>query len=429
MIYENKLYLLLLLSLIISSFSHYIKNEEILTNLIENNYYSSILEDEIIDISFDKFVIGNINYNSSINYRLSIKNDSEQIFFDFQSEYGCLYITIDQAKLINSSYHYMFCSEGRNSIFTLAKNEIIETIGDNKTSSLSGLNLIIKVGVSKYELEYDYISFDYSLKVSAKKQIINIFEINSEHKTLCELEKVKENNYRCLFVVTVNGSDGNIEKDNMIIYSTTQNKETKLNIYADYINKTIYDNYNIEYLNDSIPNMNSTYNNNKIELDFINILNLESNKYIYISVKSNSKSTIEIIAQKISPNEIKIPLNDYIQINEFDKKKKTYTLILMIQVWMIFLSLVTLYGKARIYLGYDNSTEYITDTIENNLILNINKNSCYSDGNNCKLIIYNLNQNDTEELSQNRRAKNRSFSYWWFIKFVIFFELYILYIL
>jgi len=243
------------------------------------------------------------------------------------------------------------------------------------------------------------------------------------------LEKVKENNYRCLFVVTVNGSDGNIEKDNMIIYSTTQNKETKLNIYADYINKTIYDNYNIEYLNDSIPNMNSTYNNNKIELDFINILNLESNKYIYISVKSNSKSTIEIIAQKISPNEIKIPLNDYIQINEFDKKKKTYTLILMIQVWMIFLSLVTLYGKARIYLGYDNSTEYITDTIENNLILNINKNSCYSDGNNCKLIIYNLNQNDTEELSQNRRAKNRSFSYWWFIKFVIFFELYILYIL
>jgi len=64
----------------------------------------------------------------------------------------------------------MFCSEGRNSIFTLAKNEIIETIGDNKTSSLSGLNLIIKVGVSKYELEYDYISFDYSLKVSEKNK-------------------------------------------------------------------------------------------------------------------------------------------------------------------------------------------------------------------------------------------------------------------
>ena len=316
---ENKLFLLLLLSLIISSFSQHIKNDEIPINLIENNYYSSILKDEIVNISFDKFVFGNINYNSTINYQLSIMNDSEQIFFDFQSEYGCLYISIDKAKSINSSYHYMFCSEGRNSIFTLTKKEIIETIGDNETSSLSGLNLMIKVGLSNFELEYDNISFDYSLKVSAKKQIINIFEINSEHKTLCELEKVNENIYRCLFVVIANGSNENIEKENMIIYSTSQSKETKLNIYADYINKTIYDNYNIEYLNNSIPNMNSTYNNNNTELDFINILNLESNKYIYISVESNSKSTIEIIAQKISPNEIKVPLDDNIQINEIDK--------------------------------------------------------------------------------------------------------------
>ena len=397
--YENKLFLLLLLSLIISSFSQHIKNVEIPTNLIENNYYSSILKDEIINIIFDNFIFGNIIGNSTINYQLSIKNDTEQIFFDFQSEYGCLYITIDQVKLINSSYHYKFCAEGRNSIFTLSKIEIIETIGDNKTSSLSGLNLMIKVGVSNYELEYDKISFDYSLKVSAKKQIINIFEINSEHKTLCELEKVNENNYRCLFVVIVNESEGNIEKDNMIIYSTSQNKETKLNIYADYINKTLYDNYNIEYLNNSIPNMNSSYNNNNNELDFINILNLELNKYIYISVESNSKSTIEIITQKISPNEIKVPLNDNIQINVIDKNlANIYFNFNDTSMEDISLSLVTLYGKARIYLGYDNSTEYITDTIENKLILNINKNSCLSDGNNCKLIIYNLNQNDTEGL-------------------------------
>ena len=46
------------------------------------------------------YVFGNINYNSTINYQLSIENDSEQIFFDFQSEYGCLYIIIDNVKLI-----------------------------------------------------------------------------------------------------------------------------------------------------------------------------------------------------------------------------------------------------------------------------------------------------------------------------------------
>ena len=397
--YENKFFLLIILSLIIGSFSQHIKKEEFPTNLKENNYYASALEDESINISFDQFVFGNINYNSTVNYQISIKNDTEQIFFDFQSEYGCLYITIDKVKLINSSYHYMYCSEGRNSIFTLTKNEIIETIGDKEASSIFGLNLIIKVGVSTYELIYENISFDYSLKVSAKKQILNIIEINSEHKTLCELEKVNENNYRCLFVVIVNGSNGNIENDNMIIYSTSQNKETKLNIYADYINKAEYDNYNIEYLNNSIPNINSTYSNNKYELDFINILNLESNKYIYVSVESISKNTIEIIAQKILPNEIKVPLNDNIQINKIDKNiTNIYFNFNDSSVDDFSLSLVTLYGKASIYLGNDNSTEYITDTIENKIILNINKNSCYSNENNCKLIIHNLSQNDTERL-------------------------------
>ena len=397
--YENKLFLLLLLSLFINSFSQHIKSDVIPSNLIENIYDISISKDEIIDISFDQFVFGNINFNSTINYQITIKNDTEQIFFDFQSEYGCLYITIDKAKLINSSYHYKFCSEGINSIFTLNKNEIIEAIGNNKTSSISGLNLMIKVGLSEFELEHSNISFDYSLKVSARKQIINIIEINSEHKTLCELEKVNENNYRCLFVVIVNESNENIGKKNMVIYSTSQNKESKLNIYADYINKTIYENYDIEYLNNNIPNINSTFCNNENELDFINILSLESNKFIYISVESNSKGSIEIIAQKILPNEIKFPLDDNIQINKINTSlENIYFNFNNLNVDDISFSLVTLYGKASIYLGYDNSTEYMTDSIENKLILNINKNSCYSNENDCKLIIYNLNYNDTEGL-------------------------------
>jgi hypothetical protein len=51
--YENKLFLLLLLSLIIGSFSQLIKKKEFPNNLKENNYYASALEDEIINISFD----------------------------------------------------------------------------------------------------------------------------------------------------------------------------------------------------------------------------------------------------------------------------------------------------------------------------------------------------------------------------------------
>ena len=392
---DKNLFILILFIINTISFSQKINNDHKFTNLIENIYYMNILNDEFIDISFDKFVFGNIDNNSNIYYKIKIDNDLEQIFFDFQSEYGCLYITIDEVELINSSYHYIFCSEGIDSIFTLNKNEIIEKIKDNQKSSISGLTFFIKVGLSNLELHHDNINCDFSLKVSAKKPKINILEINSEHKTLCEMEKVNENNYRCLFVITDYESKENIDKDNMIIYSTSQNKEIKLNIYIDYINKTLYDNYNIDYLNNSIPNINSTYTNNNTELNFINIQNLESNKYFYISVESSAKTTIEIVAQKIIPNKIKLPLNNNIQINKIDKN--------IINIYFNFnksieedfsLSLVTLYGKASIYLGYDDSTEYITDTIENKLILNLNKNSCNLNESNCKLIIYNLEQND-----------------------------------
>ena len=252
---DKNLFILILFIINTISFSQKINNYQKFTNLIENIYYMNILNDEFIDISFDKFVFGNIDNNSNIYYKIKIDNDLEQIFFDFQSEYGCLYITIDEVELINSSYHYIFCSEGIDSIFTLNKNEIIEKIKDNQKSSISGLTFFIKVGLSNLELEHDNINFDFSLKVSAKKPKINILEINSEHKTLCEMEKINENNYRCLFVITDYESKENIDKDNMIIYSTSQNKEIKLNIYIDYINKTLYDNYNIDYLNNSIPNI------------------------------------------------------------------------------------------------------------------------------------------------------------------------------
>ena len=399
--YKNNknLFLLILFILVTISFSQKIKNDDNMVNLIENIYYTTTLNDAFIDIIFDKFIFGNIEHNSTMYYKIKIENDTEQIFFDFQSEYGCLYIAFDEETLINSSYHYIFCSEGIDNIFTLNKNEIIEKKNDNKIDSISGLTLFIKVGLSNDELEHDNINFEYSLKVSAKKPKLNIFEINSEHKTQCEMEEVNENNYRCLFVITDIENKENLDRNNIIIYSNSQNKEIKLNIYADYINKTLYDNYIIDYLINNIPNINSTYNNNNTEIDFINIPNLELNKYIYISVESNIKTTIEIVAQKISLNEVKLPLNNNIQINRIDKNfTNIYFNFNNSKDEDFSLSLVTLYGKARIYLGYDVSTEYITDTIENKLILNINKYSCNLNESNCKLIINNLKQNDMKGL-------------------------------
>ena len=59
-----------------------------------NKNYSYPEEQSIIGINLDNFAFGNIKDNSSIYYKIQINKDSEQIFFDFQSEYVFLYINI-----------------------------------------------------------------------------------------------------------------------------------------------------------------------------------------------------------------------------------------------------------------------------------------------------------------------------------------------
>ena len=78
-------------------------------------------------------------------------------------------------------------------------------IENSKSDIIDGLNIIIGVGYSPLEKD-KYFDFDYSLKVSIKKPEINILEINTEHKILCNPEKINENMCRCLFVL-VGGKD------------------------------------------------------------------------------------------------------------------------------------------------------------------------------------------------------------------------------
>ena len=357
-----------------------------LYNLIDNYY--SFYDSNIINIELDQYIPGNI-INDSINfYNISILNDSEQIFFDYQSEYGCLYIFVKQNNTFNSSeYDFLFCSEGIDSIFSLNKNDILEKIDEEERVTIKDLNIIIGVGFLNSEIiKNNYL---YTLKVSLRKPDINIFEINSEHKILCKTEKINETN-RCLFVINYNKNVkiNNVDK-NIIIYPLPQTKWIKLNIYADFIDKKYYDEWNKDYLINNIPNNISNYNNYLLEQDFIYIPLNNSNKYIYICIESTEETTIEMITQIICNNEVKLP-----EINEMEFYSINYSSISLdfnsLENKDISITLVTLNGKASIYWENDNSNKYITDIRENKLLLNYKRNK----NNNCKLIINNLEYND-----------------------------------
>ena len=356
-----------LIIFLISSIFGFVKTvEKNGMNNLSNNYYNPI-EIDYTEIIEDDFISSIIKDNNVAYYKFNISKDTEEIFIEYQSEYGCIYINAFKNITINSSnsYHFYFCSNGvKYNIFNLKKSEILEKMGNNKNDSLVNVTLIIGVGHSS--LEEINLSINYKLKVSLRKSDINIFKINSDNEISCKTEKINEDNYRCLFMVLNNFID---ECQNLIIYATSKTYIDKLNIYADYINNEEYDKWNVKYLSDKIPNINSKYNNSNKEMNYIIIPKIEKNKYIYLSIESKIEATIEVL-NKVIREESNLPKLDEIYIYSINDNNDDLNFILY-QSDEFSLHLQTIYGKANITYKYNKQVQYIMDEINNKLILDI----------------------------------------------------------
>lgn len=368
--------------------------KDISDNII-NQYYSSIYDNqEITDMDLDTFVTGTIIPSSATSYKVKL-NDTEHIFFDFQNELSCLYITIDDnttddGHLMNSdSYDFQFCSNGTYNFFILNKTDINEKRHEEEETSIEGLNLIITVANENATFDSDF----YALKVSLQKSVINILDIKSSHKMLCKTETINGKN-RCLFVFDTN--DTELNGKNLIIYSTPymyQRTEKDFYFYADYINKSVYDQWDTEYLMSNIPNNESLYNNSN-NINLLNIQDLNTSYYLYISVESN-ETILEIIAQTVSLDDnITLPTMNDIKFYSINETSNTNIKDLIEDKGCISMSIITIYGKASIKLGNTQSIEHITDTIENQLIFNLDLDLYHEDG---QLIINNLLDNNETE--------------------------------
>ena len=364
---NNKKYITLIIFLIsiIYCFSASSKNNEL--NHSVNNIYDPLGKDytELIE---DEYISNNIVDSTLTFYKFNILNDTDDIYIEFQSEYGCLYINAVKNISINSdSYHFEFCSEGEeNNLFILSKSKILEKIEDNEKDSIANTSLIIGVGHSS--LEESDLKFNYILKLSLRKSDINIFTINSDNKILCKMEKINEDNYRCLFMILNNFVEDN---RNLIIYATSKNHIEKLNIYADYINNTEYNDWNVEYLSDNIPNIKSTYNNIDKDMNYIIIPKVEKNKYIFLSIESDTETNIEVLNKKITENS-ELPKVNEIYIYSVNNTDEMYIYLDQSPFREFTLYLQTIHGKANITYIFENQVQYIMDEINNKLILDIN---------------------------------------------------------
>ena len=374
---KNKITKLFFLLIFLPFFSSSLTNKNIAQ--VINDYNTYYFTEPSNYTEFDVFQEGNININKTVisyNYQISIKNKSElgKIFFDYQSDFGYLNISFNKGGKKNT----IFQSQEKNNFFILDLNDVL-----NNESWIGDYFVVMNVQIAFDNIQPNF-NFDFSLKASLKKSV-NILEINSEHQILCKTEKVdkdddEDNKYRCLFVVVNKDNVSNIEENekNLLLFPFINENidDLNLNIYADYINKTIYDNFDNETLSQLIPNNNSQYKNKIINktTNFIRIENITHEKYLYVSIETNKETLLEILSQEISENKNAYELTNpkkiqTISINGLNASISLDFTKSDISEYSILLT--TVYGKSTIYFEDNPNEKYTADVRENSLFLSL----------------------------------------------------------
>ena len=374
---KNKITKLFFLLIFLPFFSSSLTNKNIAQ--VINDYNTYYFTEPSNYTEFDVFQEGNININKTVisyNYQISIKNKSElgKIFFDYQSDFGYLNISFNKGGKKNT----VFQSQEKNNFFILDLNDVL-----NNESWIGDDFVVMNVQVAFDNIQPNF-NFDFSLKASLKKSI-NILEINSEHQILCKTEKVdkdddEDNKYRCLFVVVNKDNITNSEENekNLLLFPFINENidDLNLNIYADYINKTIYDNFDNESLSQLIPNNNSQYKNKIINktTNFIRIENITHEKYLYVSIETNKETLLEILSQEISENKNAYELTNPKKIQTFSINGLNASISLDFtksDISEYSILLTTVYGKSTIYFEDNPNEKYTADVRENSLFLSL----------------------------------------------------------
>ena len=374
---KNKITKLFFLLIFLPFFSSSLTNKNIAQ--VINDYNTYYFTEPSNYTEFDVFQEGNININKTVisyNYQISIKNKSElgKIFFDYQSDFGYLNISFNKGGKKNT----VFQSQEKNNFFILDLNDVL-----NNESWIRDDFVAMNVQVAFDNIQPNF-NFDFSLKASLKKSV-NILEINSEHQILCKTEKVdkdddEDNKYRCLFVVVNKDNITNSEENekNLLLFPFINENidDLNLNIYADYINKTIYDNFDNESLSQLIPNNNSQYKNKIINktTNFIRIENITHEKYLYVSIETNKETLLEILSQEISENKNAYELTNPKKIQTISINGLNASISLDFtksDISEYSILLITVYGKSTIYFEDNPNEKYTADVRENSLFLSL----------------------------------------------------------
>ena len=309
----------------------------------------------VMNIPLDEYIIGNIdnlekNQNIYEFYTVWLNSDANKVIIDFQSGAGELFINVGNNKPKFDNNHFKFGPSGKDTIYTLKKEDILK-YANNKSSSLKDIILTIGIWVNNTDSIY---TTPYAFIIRLEDDTLNnIYKINSDQKALCNPKKVG-NIFRCLYVIEY---DYISTYNDLFVYATANDESASLNIYANYIDAELYDMGDISLQNLIPTKKNTKFPNEDQNVDYLYIKEgLNKTSYLFISIEVKKETIIELmssfflyqngITPKPSSPQLFIVKNNLNLTLNFPKEYKE------------MINLICIGGKAEIYWVSDENNKY-----------------------------------------------------------------------
>ena len=259
-----------------------------------------------IVIRVNEYIIGNVDISTneiiSQFYEIWLPHDSDRVDFDFQSEVAGLYISLGGRRPTTKNADFSLLPPGKDSILSLDKYSILEKakitqITLPNSDSLEGLNLVIGIWTDKTD-SIDTELFSLNVRLPNNNSFQDIIEVNTDQKILCNPIYYIDEKFNCLFMITYDEEDVKLNIP-LYVHASSVNQSALTYIYANFIEKNYYDEYNTEALKTYFPTKeNAEYSTEKDNKDYIYTNLNSSNKYLFVNVISDKDDEIFILTSK-----------------------------------------------------------------------------------------------------------------------------------
>ena len=297
----------LLLAIQVSQIGDYVDDSKfypfsIITRITPNQH--AYTDTPKIVIQVNEFIVGNVDKadNERIYqfYELWFPHDSYRIDFDFQSEVAGLYINVGGTRPTTKNADFKLLPPGRDSVLTIDKYYLLQKAKNKKVkipneNSIQDLNIVIGIWTDKVD-SVDTELFSLSVRLPNDDYLVDIIEVNTDQKVLCTPSFLNDNLFRCLFMITYDEEDANLNMP-LLVHAASVNQSATTNFYGNFIDKAYYDEFDTNNLKKETPTLETAeFSTQKDNLDyFFTYLGTRKGKYFYINVISDKADDLFIL--------------------------------------------------------------------------------------------------------------------------------------